>query len=152
MRIPKKFKKPVTYTFRCKLPDGGIPFTGPAAISNDLAILLRDQDPALELIYNRHANRIEAYRVKSRGAAPSGDQLVHQFTLKNKPGPWLIVYLRENDLWRRFGSSEKATKAILGKLDSDDFYVKAEQKAVEIARSFCKSASEYMRKAKVYGV
>lgn len=144
MRIPKKLLRPRTYVYRAQLPDGGVAFTGPAHLSSDMMLLLRAQDPELELIHNRHSNRIEAYRIKKRGACKGEDFLVHQFTLKNKPGPWLIVYLKENDFWLHLGRDKYVGK-ILSNIDKNE-HAASEQQALTIALDFSKRAADYMRR------
>lgn len=59
--------------------------------------------PEVELI--KYRERYSLYRVIGKGGTPNNDLLIHEFTLKVPPGPWLLQHLLKHDAYRLFGVS-----------------------------------------------
>jgi len=130
--------KPMTYAKRGQLPMGGVPWTGPASLDTTDHARVRTYDPMLELIFNPHRSptpAVELYRVKSRGACSSDDELVHQHTFFNPPKGGLLSWLQMADQWKHFGSVDKAVKGQLKFFDDNELLRDEQQssKAREIA-------------------
>ena len=89
--------RPLTKGFRALLNAGGKPWTGAANVSRRKDI--QQLFPEVELIEDPHTRRVDCYRVIGRGATPSSDLLVHEFTLKAPPGSgdWVLEHLCQHD-------------------------------------------------------
>lgn len=111
--IPKSWTRPQTDCVRAKLPCGGTPWTGPAALSPDRIAEIMEYDNKVELIFNPYRlprPAVELYRIKVLGASPESDLLVYQETFFDPPKGGLLHFLRKNDQWAKYGSIERSVK------------------------------------------
>lgn len=100
---------PGSIVYRKDLPNGGVPFTGQAAVSQELKRQILEIDKDLEL--HASGRRVFMYRrTRSSGSISPMDRLVEQFELKWPPGGWLVRCLQECDQWNKYKTPERATK------------------------------------------
>lgn len=93
---PSYFQEAVRSAF----PNGGLPFTGKASISEDLKRSILDIESRLEL--HQFGEHVIAYMRNRKQDNYSNDDVLHfQFILKYPPGDWLIACLRECDQWAK---------------------------------------------------
>lgn len=119
------------------MQNGGTPWTGSAAISDDLKRRILEIDDRLEL--HHIGALVHCYRVTAAAI------LVHQFVLKWPPGDWLIDCLRCCDQWKRSTPAVAAKKQLkLYKSPNDVAVAVAEAKMREIHEAVRPEFNKYV--------
>ena len=123
LKQKKQRTRPVSKGPRVLVPGGNKPFDN---VPKSLKEECKRQFPDVEIIYNNKINRFEVYRVlqKKNGA---DDILVHEFTIKDPLGPWLIAHMLKHDSFRKYNSDHRE---LLVNRELDDEYKKREEKHV----------------------
>lgn len=135
---------------RGKMNRGGQAFTGQASISKSLKDRIQQHDKHLEL-HHFGDDRVHMYRIKTYGASPSSDLLIHQFVLKYPPGEWLMDCLYECDKWTQYGSIERATRKQME--EYEDVSAVAEREAMlrvsEVSEALAPDLIKYVERKRV---